>query len=418
MTGSDATAATGVDIVCASGKRPRRLPGAAAIENIIDRLRPDLEDEHGMRALQTQSERLRVLLGAHRQHIQRGRELLVAAPSPFSILTDAHHLRKIIDQLDDTEGTSVALVCKAFNHAFVRGQRDRSREFIRLGREGGVEMLISYFSCKGGMDNAGELLASPSRLRWAQSLGYEYSDQTAARLAAAGSVDALQLVVADGCDWGEHLAIWSASAGQLEALRWAAERGCPCNLREVCEWAATGTISFKIALNHHTGNVADVVATVHERALAVVQWAMADGARCADISAETTAGEDCGEILERAVLAGNVVLIRWLAQHGGLVNFDPDQIWKVVWDAPVCTIEPTMRCLLDLDIGRLDAGWSECHAAGCASCVGPSAEQLRAFLIRQSRGMLDEFEGVEMNSRMRGNLPLLRRLRQEGWPFD
>jgi hypothetical protein len=393
------------------------------MEDIIARLEVQQAaglDEHALLALEEQSDRLQLLLQSSRLQLQRGREMFIVAPSPLSIITDADQLCAIIDLLDDVEGMSLALVCKAFNYAFQRGRRKRCSEFMDRGRKEGVCGLIALFASGRYINSVGDLLASPCRLRWAQALGYQYNEQTAARLACAGALDALKMVVSDGCEWGRNLAVWSAGRGQLTVLQWAAQQGCPYSASQVCEWAATIENANNSTEDMNFGD-AETVAKCHRRALEVVQWAMDGGESCAEISAAEAGGAEVGGILERAAVSGNVLLIRWLAEHGGLVNFNATRVWANIFEAPAHTIDASIRCLLDLRVGwsseasEFEAG---ACAAACAGCAGPSAQEVRTFLGRQAKGLLHKFESAEVQASMQSNLPLLRRLRQEGFPWD
>ena len=383
---------------------------ADALREVVSRVAggSDRLSEAELAALSEQAGRLQALLQSRSSQLRRGREVVIKGPSPFGLLTDEFQLNAIIDRLDDVEALCLGLVCKAFNHAVQRG-RARAESVLKpvgIGRH--VRGL------KGA--ELGRLLSSPARLRWAKSLGFEYDRmRTTDFLALDGELRALQMVVADGCPWGDCTTIWAAGKGHLETLRWAAEHGCPQRLPEVCEWAAT--IENALERGAPPPDRA-ALAELHQRALAVISWAMDGGARCAELSNAPTSGADGGGILERAAGSGNVPVLRWLAAHGGLREGGAEgnyrgqtleNLWTRALGAPCPCVEATVDCLRELGMP-----W---HAAATAGAAGPDSTTLWRLRTQAERKLIST-DDAKLQLKQRSNLPLLRRLREADCPWD
>jgi len=364
--------------------------------------------EAELAALQHQTERLQALLHARSRELRRGREVVIKGPSSFGLLTDVDQLDKIIDLLDDVEALCLALVCKAFNHSVRRGRRKRMENLLRT-QPVGIERHVRALQGP----ELGRLLSSPARLQWAKSLGLEYNGMMTDFLAHAGELRALQMVVADGCPWGDCAAIWAAGKGNLDTLRWATAHGCSFPQQKVCEWAATIDNALETGAPRPDRTV---LAELHQRALAVICWAMDGGARCTELCNAPTSGADCGGIFERAAGSGNVPVLRWLATHGGLREGGMggiyrgqtiEQLWTNALAAPSPFVEATVDCLREFGVA-----W---HASASAGAAGPDLSCIRRLLTQIDRKLI---RAEDAKLQLRSDLSLLRRLREAGCPWD
>jgi hypothetical protein len=78
---------------------------------------------------------------------------------------------------------------------------------------------------------------SAGRLAWAKANGCQWDAWTCARIAQAGSREALQWAREHGCPWEKNTCEQAASSGHVEVLRWARENDCPWD-KDTCGVAA------------------------------------------------------------------------------------------------------------------------------------------------------------------------------------